>query len=201
MPIRPSVPSNGDGNGDRKGDDDRDDRASDRDGVGDRGGVNDRDAAAEPWSPDWRGEIEMPPTPVAEVRFQADRRLMWVKFVVAAIFVVAPLVAGSSVTGIVTGLIVAVGLAIYGLRDVLAPVRLAADTSGVTVVSGFAGQRRLAWDDIQRVRLDKRSRYGGRQVFLEIDEGETLHFFSRYDLSMPPAEALDLVLEVRSARS
>lgn len=188
MPVRPSVPSNGD--------DDRDDRADDRRGA------DDRDSAdAEPWSPHWRGEIETPRTPVSEVRFQADRRLMRVKFVVAAIFVATPLVAGSSVSAIVTGLIVAVGLAIYGLRDVLAPVRLAADASGVTVVSGFAGQRRLAWDDIQRVRLDKRSRYGGRQTFLEIDEGESLHFFSRYDLGMPPTEALDLVLEVRSARS
>jgi hypothetical protein len=143
----------------------------------------------------------MPRTPVTEVRFQADRRFMWVKFVVAVIFVATPLVAGSSVSGVVIGLIVALGLAIYGLRDVLAPVRLAADADGVTVVSGFAGQRRLRWDGIAQVRLDERSRYGGRQALLEIDEGETLHFFSRYDLGMPPTEALDLVLEVRGARS
>jgi Bacterial PH domain len=186
VPIRPSVPSEGDDNRD----DDRDDRAKDRNG-----------ADAEPWSPDWDGEIEMPRTPVTEVRFHADRRFMWVKFVVAVIFVATPLVAGSSVSGIVIGLIVAVGLAIYGLRDVLAPVRLAADADGVTVVSGFAGHRRLAWNDIERVRLDERSRYGGRQALLEIDEGETLHFFSRYDLGMPPTEALDLVLQVRDARS
>ena len=38
-------------------------------------------------------------------------------------------------------------------------------------------------------------------VLLEIDAGESLHFFSRYDLGMPPTEALDLVLEVRAARS
>ena len=182
MPIRPSVPS--------EGDDDRDDRANDPNG-----------ADAEPWSPDWDGEIEMPRTPVTEVRFHADRRFMWVKFVVAAIFVATPLVAGSSVSGVVIGLIVAVGLAIYGLRDVLAPVRLAADADGVTVVNGFAGQRRLAWGDIDRVRLDERSRYGGRQALLEIDAGESLHFFSRYDLGMPPTEALDLVLEVRGAPS
>ena len=182
MPIRPSVPS--------EGDDDRDDHANDGNG-----------ANAEPWTPDWDGEIEMPRRPVTEVRFLSDRRFMWVKFVVAAIFVATPLVAGSSVTGIVIGFIVAAGLATYGLRDVLAPVRLAADADGVTVVSGFAGQRRLAWDDIERVRLDERSRYGGRRALLEIDEGESLHFFSRYDLGMPPTEALDLVLEVRGARS
>ncbi len=44
-------------------------------------------------------------------------------------------------------------------------------------------------------------RYGGRQALLEIDEGESLHFFSRYDLGAPPSEALDRVLEVRAARS
>lgn len=187
MPIRPSVPSTP---SDGDGEDDRDDRANDRNGVN-----------PEPWSPDWDGEIEMPRTPVTEMRFQVDRRFMWLKFVAAAIFVATPLVAGSSVSGIVIGLIVAVGLAIYGLRDMLAPVRLAADGDGVTVVSGFAGQRRLAWDDVERVRLDERSRYGGRRVLLEIDEGESLHFFSRYDLGMPPTDALDLVLEVRGARS
>ncbi len=185
MPIRPSVPSEGDD--DR--DDDRDDRTDDRNG-----------SDAQPWSPNWDGEIEMPRTPATEVRFHADRRFMWAKFIVAVIFVATPLVAGSSVTGIVVGLIVGVGLAIYGMRDVLAPVRLAADAEGVTVVSGFAGQRRLAWDDIERVRLDERSRYGGRQALLEIDEGESLHFFSRYDLGVPPSEALDRVLEVRAAR-
>jgi hypothetical protein len=182
VPIRPSVPS--------EGDDDRDDRANDRNG-----------ADAEPWSPEWHGEIEMPRTPTTDVRFHVDRRFMWAKFVVAAIFVATPLVAASSASGIVIGLIVGVGLAIYGLRDVLAPVRLAADADGVTVVSGFAGQRRIAWGGIERVRLDQRSRYGGRQALLEIDEGESLHFFSRYDLGMPPSEALDLVLDVRGDRS
>jgi Bacterial PH domain len=144
---------------------------------------------------------EAPRTPATEVRFHADRRFMWAKFVVAVIFVGTPLVAGSSVSGFVIGLLVAIGLAIYGLRDVLAPVRLAADAAGVTVVSRFASQRRLAWDEVERVRLDERSRYGGRQALLEIDAGESLHFFSRYDLGMPPTEALDLVLEVRAARS
>ena len=43
-------------------------------------------------------------------------------------------------TGVVIGLVVAVGLAVYGLRDLLAPVRLAADGDGLTVVTGFAGQ-------------------------------------------------------------
>jgi len=123
VPIRPSVPSEGDD--DR---DDRDDRANDRNG-----------ADAEPWSPGWNGEIETPRKPTTDVRFHVDRRFMWAKFVVAVIFVATPLVAGSSVSGIVIGLIVAVGLATYGLRDVLAPVRLAADAAGSrgTTLNGY----------------------------------------------------------------
>jgi hypothetical protein len=125
---------------------------------------------------------------------------MWAKFAVAVIFIASPIVARSSATGVVIGLIVGIGLAVYGLRDVIAPVRLAADAEGVTVVAGFAGHRRLPWSDIDRVRLDQRSRYGGRQALLEVDAGESLHFFSRYDLGMPPTDALNLVHEVRGNR-
>ena len=175
MPIRPSVPS------------DNGDDSDDQDG-------------AEPWSADWDGDVATPP-PITDVRFHADRRFMWVKFVVAVIFVATPIAAQASTTGLVAGALVGAGLAIYGLRDVLAPVRLAANRDGVTVVAGFAGHRRLAWSEVDRVRLDERSRYGGRQALLEIDAGESLHFFSRYDLGMAPSEALPLVLGVRRESS
>src|SRR6185312_9365987 len=45
-------------------------------------------------------------------------------------------------------LVVAVGLAVWGLRDLLAPVRLAADASGVTVIAGFARRRHLPWSAV-----------------------------------------------------
>jgi hypothetical protein len=173
VPIRPSVPP-------------------------DNGDDSDEPDDAQPWSAEWDGDVAPPRTPITDVRFYADRRFMWVKFLVAVIFVATPIVARASATGLVVGAVVGAGLVIYGLRDVLAPVRLAADHAGVTVVSGFSGHRRLGWSDVERVRLDERSRYGGRQALLEIDAGESLHFFSRYDLGMAPSEALPIVLEVRA---
>jgi hypothetical protein len=189
VPIRPSVPSDDD-------EPDEPDRPDEPDHP-------DPALGPLPWSSTWDGTFEpvaaSPPAapPPTDVQFHADKRFMWLKFVAAAVFIASPFVARSSVTGIVIGLVVGLGLAVYGLRDVLAPVRLAVDPAGVTVVAGFAGHRRLPWSAIDRVRLDERSRYGGRQSLLEIDAGESLHFFSRYDLGMPPTEALDRVRAVR----
>lgn len=79
-----------------------------------------------------------------------------------------------------------VGLAGWALRDVLAPVRLAVDPAGVTVVRGFAGRRRLDWASIESVSVDDRPRFGVRSQFLEIDAGDTLYLLSRHDLGTDP---------------
>jgi hypothetical protein len=112
---------------------------------------------------------------------------------------------------------VALGLAGWALRDVIAPVRLAADPDGVTVIVGFAGRRRLAWSDIERVRIDRRDRLGlrtglatgawsfGRRGesrkagLLEIDAGDYLYLFGRYDLGAEPEEVLASLRALRSA--
>ena|SRR5690242_8114762 len=142
---------------------------------------------------------EAPAGPLGDVAFRVDRRLTVWKFVGAVAFIAVPVLVGSSTTSISIGAAVAAGLAIYGLRDLLAPVRLAVDGTGATVVTGFAGRRRLAWSEIERVRLDKRRR--GTSELLEVDAGESLHFFSRYELGMPPSDALDLVRRVRLGAS
>jgi Bacterial PH domain len=95
---------------------------------------------------------------------------------------------------------VGLGLAGWALRDVVAPVRLAADPDGVTVIVGFAGRRRLAWSEIERVRVDRRHRLGVRTELLELDAGDSLHLFSRYDLGAEPADVLASLLVLRSAR-
>lgn len=81
--------------------------------------------------------------------------------------------------------VAAVALAVWGLRDVLAPVRLAADEEGVTVVTGYAGRRRIPWTDVERVGVGEHRTLGLRTEILEIDTGETLHLFSRHDLGAP----------------
>ena len=81
--------------------------------------------------------------------------------------------------------VAALALAAWGLRDVLAPVRLAADEQGVTVVTGYAGCRRIPWAEVERVSLGEHRSLGLRTQILEIDTGETLHLFSRHDLGAP----------------
>ncbi|MET8311759.1 MULTISPECIES: PH domain-containing protein [unclassified Micromonospora] len=89
--------------------------------------------------------------------------------------------------------LVAAGLAGWALRDLLAPVRLAVDPAGVVVTQGFAGRRLLPWATVERITVDRRPRLGLTTEHLEIDAGESLHLFSRYDLGAAPddvAEAL-----------
>jgi hypothetical protein len=96
---------------------------------------------------------------------------------------------------------IAIGLAIWAVRDLVAPVRLAADEGGVTVVVGYAGRRRLSWPDIVRVRLDHRDRFGVHTELLEIDADDNLYLFSMHDLGAQPGEVLARLLALRSARS
>jgi hypothetical protein len=93
--------------------------------------------------------------------------------------------------------LVAVGLTAYGLRDVLAPVRLAADATGLDVTRGYAGRRHLDWSDVERVRVDERLRLGVRSQLLEIDADVELYLFSRFDLGTDPEDAAEAVLALR----
>jgi hypothetical protein len=92
----------------------------------------------------------------------------------------------------------AVGLALWALRDVLAPVRLAADRDGIMVVSGYARRERLAWSDIENVRLDHRDRLGISSLLLEIDTDDALHLFSMHDLGADPREVLESLQRLRA---
>lgn len=93
----------------------------------------------------------------------------------------------------------AVALAAYGLRDLLAPVRLAADADGVTVVSGYAGHRRIPWREVERVGVGAHRHLGLSTEMLEIDTGESLHLFSRHDLGVPCGEAERVLLALRAS--
>jgi hypothetical protein len=95
----------------------------------------------------------------------------------------------------------ALSLAIWALRDLIAPVRLAADPDGVTVIAGYAGHRRLAWSQITTVRMDRRDRLGVRTQMLEVDADDNLYLFSMHDLGAQPDEVLEALLALRSAPS
>lgn len=87
----------------------------------------------------------------------------------------------------------AAGLLGWALRDLLAPVRLAADPTGITVIRGFAGRRHLAWAQVERIAVDDRPHLGLRTATLEIDAGDSLHFFGRYDLGTEPDEVATIL--------
>jgi len=112
-----------------------------------------------------------------------------VKLVVAvAVLAIGLLFADGDVVRLVLAAVAAAALTLWAARDLIAPVRLAADPTGVTLVAGFAGRRHLAWSQIEGVRVDARPRMGIRTETLEIDAGDSLHLFSEYDLGAPPAD-------------
>jgi hypothetical protein len=96
---------------------------------------------------------------------------------------------------------VTIGLALWALRDVVAPVRLAADAEGVTVIAGFARRVWLPWAQIDRVRLDRRERLGIATEMLEVDVDETLYLFSMHDLGADPHDVLAELEQLRAESS
>ena len=130
--------------------------------------------------------------------FRVPTRVPVVKAGLAALVRVAALASGEPLAVVVGGL-AAAGLTAYGLRDVLAPVRLAADATGLEVTRGYASRRHLDWSDVERVHVDERLRLGVRSQLLEIDADLELYLFSRFDLGTDPEDALTAVLAVRPA--
>jgi hypothetical protein len=94
--------------------------------------------------------------------------------------------------------VVAAALTGWAVRDLIAPVRLSADTSGVTMVVGFVRRRHVAWPQIERVRVDRRERMGLRNRLLEIDAGDSLHLFSLHELGADPEEVAESLNALRA---
>lgn len=97
----------------------------------------------------------------------------------------------------IAALVAAVVAGGYALRDIVRPVRLAADPGGITVVSGYLGRRRLDWGQVERVRVDTRTRAGVRSELLEIDTGDMLYLLSTYDLNDRVADVADELLRIK----
>ncbi|MFF5054547.1 PH domain-containing protein [Micromonospora sp. NPDC000663] len=91
----------------------------------------------------------------------------------------------------------AAAVAGWAVRDLVAPVRLAVGPDGLTVVRGFAGRRLLPWSAVEAITVDRRPRFGLTSETLEIDAGDSLHLFGRYDLGANPEE---VAAELRAAR-
>jgi hypothetical protein len=116
-----------------------------------------------------------------------------------AVVVLAVAFAGRDPVRWALALVVGVLLAIWAVRDLIAPVRLAADAAGVTVITGFARRRHLPWAQIERVRVDVSSRRGLRSEMLELDAGESIFLFSAHELGALPEEVATALGDLRTA--
>ncbi|GGM29556.1 hypothetical protein GCM10011608_12810 [Micromonospora sonchi] len=94
----------------------------------------------------------------------------------------------------VLGGLTAALLAGWGVRDVIAPVRLAVDPDGITVPAGWLGRRHLPWATVETIRVNHRPGRGLAGPALEIDACDSLHLLSRLDLNAEPAEVADALL-------
>jgi PH (Pleckstrin Homology) domain-containing protein len=97
--------------------------------------------------------------------------------------------------------VVGLALAIWAVRDLIAPVRLAADAAGITVITGFARRRHLPWAHIERVRVDVSSRRGLRSELLELDAGESIFLFSAHELGALPEDVATALADLRTTVS
>lgn len=149
----------------------------------------------EPAAQDCPGDAAPPPTSVA---WHVDTRLTGLKIAGTLIFAIVALVLRGDRIGLPLAVLAAVVLLVYAARDLLAPVRLAADAEGITVITGVRHRQRLRWDQIERVRVDRQRRLGTVSELLEIDTGDTLHLFSSYDLSTSAQEARQTLVAVRT---
>jgi PH (Pleckstrin Homology) domain-containing protein len=118
-----------------------------------------------------------------------------------AVVVLAVAFAGRDPVRWALALVVALALVIWVVRDLIAPVRLAADAAGVTVVTGFARRRHLPWAQIERVRVDVTSRRGLRSELLELDAGESIFLFSAHELGVLPDEVATALADLRTSPS
>jgi len=115
----------------------------------------------------------------------------------AAVVVLALAFAGRDPVRWVLAAVVAVALAGWALRDLVVPVRLAADREGVIVTTGFARRRRLTWAQIERVRVDRTGRRGLRGELLELDAGEAIYLFSAHELGALPEDVAAALADLR----
>jgi hypothetical protein len=154
-------------------------------------GPDDIDVGAEP--PDDIGTPD-------EVAFRVAGRVMGAKFAVAAVVGVVAAIAPTR-TQAAVGALVAAAILSYAVRDVLARERLRADATGLTAVRGYAGRVHLPWTAVERIGVDASTRFGARTELLEIDAGETIVLFSRFDLGVDPDEAERRLAAVRATAS
>lgn len=140
-----------------------------------------------------------PPPATGPLRWRVTPALPWTKLAGAAALALLGLALGDDPVRLALAGCAALALGVWAARDLITPVRVAADTAGVTMLHGYAGTRHVPWERVERVRVDTRPRLGLRTETLEIDTGDALHLFSAYDLGAPPADVAERLDALRHA--
>jgi len=143
--------------------------------------------------------------PPISVSWRVPGRILVSKLVAFAVVVLLGLLLAQDPLGLGLTAVAAVAVGAYALRDILAPVRLAADREGLTVVTGFASRRQIPWRDVERIRVDRPVRAGLRAMLnaehtalLEVDTGSSLHLFGASELGVPVEEAVETLRHFRT---
>lgn len=122
-------------------------------------------------------------------QWSVPRKVPALKSVACVVFgLVAAMLSDSAQVIVATATALLLGAS--ALRDVVHPVRLAADADGVNVSAGLIGYRHIPWNMIERLRLDTRKRLGIRNELLEVDTGANLYLFGSRDLGARPEDVL-----------
>ncbi|MFC4529205.1 PH domain-containing protein [Sphaerisporangium dianthi] len=132
-------------------------------------------------------------------QWRVRREFTLIKGAAAAAFAVTAFAVSDDPRGMLLCAAAAVMLAGFALRDVLAPVRLAADESGLTVVTGLTRRERVPWPLVAHIRVAANARYGLRWDMLEIETAEGLHLFSSHELGTSCVEAAEELFRLRQA--
>jgi Bacterial PH domain len=137
---------------------------------------------------------------VVRVSYQVPGRVILVKVALVVLLALVALAAPNP-TQTQVGLVVAAATAIVVARDLVARQRLQADPAEVVVRHGYAGRRHLAWPQVEAVRIDTRTRFGARAELLELDAGEEIYQFSRYELGADPREVAAVLESLRAGHA
>ncbi|MGW4638536.1 PH domain-containing protein [Sphaerisporangium sp. NPDC004334] len=132
-------------------------------------------------------------------QWRVRREYTLLKGAAAAAFAVTAFAVSGDTRGMLLCAAAAVLLAGFALRDVLAPVRLAADEGGLTVVTGMARRERVPWPLVEHIRVAANARYGLRWDMLEIETADGLHLFSAHELGTSCVEAAEELFRLRPA--
>ena len=126
-----------------------------------------------------------------ELRFVPDRRYTGCAVGGLVVAVGLAVLAGDAPGRLLAAVAVAF-LGVYVVSDLLFSPRLVVSAEGV-VVNAPLVRARLAWSQIEDVRVDARQRLGLRSATLEIDAGATLAVLSRRAIGTDPAAAAELI--------